>query len=69
MLCERCHQREATIHLSQTHDGETVEQHLCEVCAKEIGLVTSLDSMIDNFLNQSVFGTSIFNLSAASRIR
>ena len=61
MICERCHQREATIHLSQTHDGQTVEQHLCEVCAKEMGLETNLESMFDSFSNQSVFGSSIFN--------
>ncbi len=61
MLCERCHQREATIHLSQTHQGQTVEQHLCESCAKEIGLETNLESVFDNFFGQSVFGSSIFN--------
>lgn len=61
MICERCHQREATIHLSQTHQGQTIEQHLCEVCAKEIGLETNLESVFDNFFGQSVFGSSIFN--------
>ena len=61
MICERCHQREATIHLSQTHQGQTVEQHLCEICAKEIGLETNLESVFDNFFGQSVFGSSIFN--------
>ena len=61
MMCERCQQREATIHLSQTQNGQTSEQHLCEVCAKELGLDTSLESVFDNFLGQSVFGASIFN--------
>ena len=61
MLCERCHQREATIHLSQTHQGQTVEQHLCESCAKEIGLETNLESVFDNFFGQTMFGSSIFN--------
>lgn len=61
MICERCHQREATIHLSQTHNGQTVEQHLCESCAKEMGLESNLESMFDSFFNQSVFGSSIFN--------
>lgn len=61
MICERCHQREASIHLSQTHQGQTVEQHLCETCAKEIGLETNLESVFDNFFGQSVFGASIFN--------
>ncbi|MDD2533225.1 MAG: UvrB/UvrC motif-containing protein [Eubacteriales bacterium] len=61
MLCERCKQREATIHLSQTHQGQTVEQHLCDVCAKEIGLEPNLESVFDNFFGQSMFGQSIFN--------
>jgi protein arginine kinase activator len=61
MLCERCHQREATIHLSQTQNNQTSEQHLCEICAKELGLDTSFESVFDNFLGQSVFGASIFN--------
>lgn len=61
MLCERCKQREATIHLSQTHQGQTVEQHLCETCAREIGLETNLESVFDNFFGQSMFGQSIFN--------
>lgn len=61
MLCERCKKREATIHLSQTHQGQTVEQHLCEVCAREIGLETNLESVFDNFFGQSMFGQSIFN--------
>ncbi len=67
MICERCHQRRLTIHLSQTHDGQTVEQHLCEVCAKEMGLETNLESMFDSFFKQSVFGSSIFNTTGGIR--
>lgn len=35
MKCEKCHQNEATVFLTQTHNGETVEVHLCDACAKE----------------------------------
>ncbi|MCF8018112.1 MAG: UvrB/UvrC motif-containing protein [Vallitaleaceae bacterium] len=35
MKCEKCQQREATVYLNQTLNGETKEVHLCEVCAKE----------------------------------
>src|SRR5258706_16000844 len=41
MLCEACHQREATVHLTQTfykraaivHEPGTTEQHFCQECA------------------------------------
>jgi len=37
MLCERCQQREATIHLTQVVDGEVKKVHLCQKCAEEAG--------------------------------
>jgi len=61
MLCDRCHKRDATIQVSQIVNGQTVEHHLCEVCAKELGLETNIESMFDNFFNHSVFGSSVFN--------
>jgi protein arginine kinase activator len=36
MLCQRCHQREANVHIVQIHQHQRVEHHLCEVCAKAI---------------------------------
>lgn len=35
MKCEKCHVNEATVFLTQTRNGETVEMHLCDACAKE----------------------------------
>lgn len=35
MLCDNCHKRMATIHLTQIINNSKVEFHLCEVCAKE----------------------------------
>jgi len=35
MLCQRCHQRQATVFFSQTVGNETTQAHLCEVCAQE----------------------------------
>lgn len=35
MLCQRCHQRQATVFFSQTVNQETTQAHLCEVCALE----------------------------------
>jgi protein arginine kinase activator len=36
MLCQRCHQREANVHIVQIYQHQRVEHHLCEVCAKAI---------------------------------
>lgn len=36
MLCERCGQRPATVHLTEITNGHKQETHLCEVCAGEI---------------------------------
>lgn len=33
MLCDSCHQREATVHLTQIINGYRTEKHLCEQCA------------------------------------
>lgn len=35
MLCQKCHERQATVFISQTVGQETTQAHLCEVCAKE----------------------------------
>ena len=45
MLCEKCQIRQATIHLTEIIKDVKSELHLCENCAKEIGL----NSKISNF--------------------
>lgn len=37
MLCETCHDKEATVHLTQVIDGAVKKIHLCEGCASESG--------------------------------
>jgi protein arginine kinase activator len=37
MLCQRCGQKEATVHLTKIVNGEKTELFLCEDCAKETG--------------------------------
>jgi protein arginine kinase activator len=37
MLCERCQERPATVHLTKIVNFEKTELHLCEVCAKQAG--------------------------------
>jgi protein arginine kinase activator len=37
MICERCHERTATVHVTKIVNGEKTGYHLCEHCAKEQG--------------------------------
>ena len=44
MLCERCKNIEATIHLTEIIKDVKSEVHLCESCAREIGLNSKLST-------------------------
>ncbi|MYL21941.1 hypothetical protein GLW04_18850 [Halobacillus litoralis] len=37
MECQECHQRPATVHLTQVVNGKKTEIHVCEQCAKDNG--------------------------------
>jgi protein arginine kinase activator len=37
MICEACHEKEATVHLTQVADGAVKKVHLCEECAAKSG--------------------------------
>ncbi len=39
MICQKCHEREATVFISQTINQETTQTHLCAQCAAEQGQV------------------------------
>ncbi len=36
MLCERCNQRPATVHLTQVINNQKTEMNVCEYCANEL---------------------------------
>lgn len=40
MECQECHERQATLHFTQVINGNKMEIHVCEVCAKEKGYMT-----------------------------
>ncbi len=44
MFCERCKKTEATIHLSEIMKDLKSEVHLCEQCAREVGLNTKISN-------------------------
>ena len=52
MLCQQCHEREATVHLTQIVGDKMTRRDLCEVCGKEFvdmaksGSGISLESLI-----------------------
>ena len=57
MLCDKCKQREANVHIKQSVNGVTTERNLCEVCAREEeGLMNSFS--MDGFFND-LFATSL----------
>lgn len=44
MQCERCRHKDATVHLTEIIKGVRSEVHLCEQCARDIGLNSKLNS-------------------------
>ena len=38
MLCEKCKENEATVHMTQFMDGRVGSVHLCEECASAMGV-------------------------------
>jgi len=44
MLCERCRKKDATIHLTEIMQEKRSEVHLCETCAREMGLNSKLSN-------------------------
>lgn len=60
MTCERC-SRDATVHLTNSVDGERTEVHLCVTCARKAGLVLpdhppklGLDKVVQNLIVANV---------------
>ena len=42
MLCDQCGERDASVHLTTIVDNEVRQQHLCEKCAAERGVETTV---------------------------
>lgn len=50
MICERCHQKQASVHLQQIINGEKTERNFCKECAAQIEMPISLDQFFQGFL-------------------
>ncbi|HVA57543.1 MAG: UvrB/UvrC motif-containing protein [Gemmatimonadaceae bacterium] len=42
MLCDNCHERDAVVHLTQIENSSVTQIHLCERCAAERGVETTI---------------------------
>ena len=61
MRCDNCKKNEATLHISQTINGKTQEQHLCANCAQETGINNSFNPYVEEFLKSGSIAQGIFN--------
>lgn len=61
MICEKCHQREASVHYTEIINGRKKEAHLCQECAEKGDVLKGFRSwkQADPFGN-SLFGHSFF---------
>ncbi len=61
MKCQRCHEREATTHMTEIHNGKKQELHLCSACAAQSPELQTMKSGMDfgigDFLG-GIFGGS-----------
>lgn len=55
--CDRC-EREATVHEVTIRNGEKVEKHLCDECAKGDGLAVQQHAPIDQLITKFVMAQS-----------
>ncbi|MEM7754644.1 MAG: UvrB/UvrC motif-containing protein [Planctomycetota bacterium] len=59
MLCQRCGEREATIHEVTIRNGKSREHHLCEGCAQDVGMQgsspPSMEQLLPGLIDASAF--------------
>lgn len=51
MLCDVCRERDATVTLTHAVKGEVSVLHLCQQCAGERGIETSVSTPLKNFIS------------------
>lgn len=50
MICERCHQRQASVFITEVINNNKVQRHLCSVCAKEASVKSYNQDSFQQFL-------------------
>ena len=51
MQCQKCKQQSATIHLTEIHNGQRQEMHLCPACAEQEGLAVKNQIPLNELLS------------------
>ena len=54
MKCQHCNQNEATTYFKQNINGHVTEMHLCEDCARELGVMNEFNQ--ENFFADTFLG-------------
>lgn len=54
MLCEKCQQKQATVHMQQILNGEKTEIYLCQECAGQLDMPISFDNFFQGFLDSFI---------------
>jgi protein arginine kinase activator len=54
MKCQNCHNKPATVHLTEIEDGQKIEKHLCEDCAAAEGIAIKADVPISKLLEDLI---------------
>ena len=50
MLCEKCHQKQATVHMQQIVNGTKTEMHLCQDCSSQIDSPITIEALFNGLL-------------------
>lgn len=69
MLCDKCNQNEANVHITRIVNGVKVEQNLCSECAgADAGNIFSgFEDMFKSFREMSLVGSPVLSRMAARR--
>ena len=71
MQCQECKQQTATIHLTEIHDGQRIETHLCQNCAHKQGLALQtqipVNELLSTLLNASEEGSESSSSTAPEK--
>ncbi len=69
MLCDRCGEREATVHDTGVSGGQVHETHLCEQCAQELGVSAANGGVISGLITPGVLFAPVQGAARAASLR
>jgi len=66
MLCEKCHQKPATVHMQQIVNGAKTEIHLCQDCSAQVDSPISMDALFNGLLG-SILSMAVDNKQSSHK--